>query len=163
MENLSPEILHKPFAEWQLDMVTVLIVCQLAGRAYTALRLGGGISGIWRSIMFGSTSAGPGPSNPPPPPVAVWIALGALLLSGCAINRQIATSTTTNPTNGVVTVTTARSSVLAFGDVKNAVAATKASAGKTLSVGATGISEETTSGAGATLGELIGTAIKSAK
>jgi hypothetical protein len=60
-------------------------------------------------------------------------------------------------------VTTARSSVLAFGDVKNAVAATKASAGKTLSVGATGISEETTSGAGATLGELIGTAIKSAK
>ena len=84
------------------------------------------------------------------------------LLTGCAINRQIA-STTTTATNGVVTVSTARSSVIAFGDVKNAVEKTRASAGKTLSVGASGISEETTSGAATTLGELIGGAIKAAK
>ena len=73
--------------------------------------------------------------------------LAGLLCAGCASVRQTATTTTTNPTNGLVTVTKADSSIIAWGDAKNAVDKVRASAGKTSSVGASGVTEETTSGA----------------
>ena len=123
---------------------------------------------IWGIVSARSTNT-PRTTNTPPeqggaPPAALLLIvfLVADLTPGCAINRQSATTTTTG-TNGIVTVTLAKSSVIAFGDVKNAVERTRATAGKTSSVGAQGISEETTSGAAATLGELLGAAIKNAK
>ena len=104
----------------------------------------------------------PEQGNPPTVALLLIFCATAGLTPGCAINRQSATTTTTG-TNGIVTVTQAKSSVVAFGDVKNAVERTRASAGKTSTVGAQGVNEETTSGAAATLGELIGAAIRNAK
>jgi ABC-type molybdate transport system substrate-binding protein len=76
----------------------------------------------------------------------LMIILGSALLSGCAFNRQFATTTATNPTNGVVTVTQARSTTYAIGDAKNALDKTRASAGKTSSVGSAGVDQEATTG-----------------
>jgi hypothetical protein len=63
---------------------------------------------------------------------------------GCAIVRQTATTTTTTP-EGVQTVTVARSTILAAGDARQTVDRVRASAGKTSSVGASGVDQETTS------------------
>jgi len=72
-------------------------------------------------------------------------AAGMVTISGCALSRQYATTTATDPTNGVVTVTVARSTTYAVGDARNAIEKTRASAGKTSSVGATGTEQETSS------------------
>ncbi len=85
------------------------------------------------------------------------LALVAIAGCGCALNRQYASTTSTNPTNGVVTVTVARSETVAFGDAKTVVDKTRASAGKTSSVGSIGTAEETSTQG---VGEIIGTAIK---
>jgi len=77
--------------------------------------------------------------------IVVAFCLLAIFFAGCAVNRQYATTTVTNPTNGLVTVTVARSSTLAFGDAKNVIEKTRASAGKTSSVGASGINEDVNS------------------
>jgi hypothetical protein len=66
------------------------------------------------------------------------------LAAGCAFNRQYARTTSTNPTNGVVTTTIAKSTTIAAGDAKATIEKTRASAGKTSSVGAQGIGEEAT-------------------
>lgn len=66
-----------------------------------------------------------------------------VLISGCAFNRQYAT-TSSMGTNNVATVTVAKSTTLALGDAKTIVDKTRASAGKTSSVGASGINEEAT-------------------
>lgn len=68
-----------------------------------------------------------------------------LLLCSCAAVRQTATTTSTNPTNGVVSVTTAQCSVVAWGDARTIVDKARASAGKTATVGVSGVSEETSS------------------
>lgn len=52
--NLPPEILSKPFSEWQLDLTTLVLVVMIFGRAFAALRSGGGLVGIARSIWYGS-------------------------------------------------------------------------------------------------------------
>jgi hypothetical protein len=72
------------------------------------------------------------------------VALAALALTGCAFNRQFATTTSTNPTNGAVSVTLARSTTMAVLDAKAVIDKTRASAGKTSSVGASGVNEEAT-------------------
>lgn len=87
------------------------------------------------------------PSEPPKTGLFLLIACLSLSLTGCASVVQTATTTSTNPTNGVVTVTEARSSIYATGDAKTIVDKVRASAGKTSSVGASGVSEETTSAA----------------
>lgn len=71
----------------------------------------------------------------------ISIALSVGLLVGCASVRQEATTTTTG-TNGVTTTMTVKSSVVASGDSKAVVDKLRASAGKTLSLGASGVSEE---------------------
>jgi hypothetical protein len=73
-------------------------------------------------------------------------ALGLALTAGagCAFNRQYATTTSTNPTNGVVSVTLARSTTMAVLDAKSIIDKTRASAGKTSSVGASGVNEDAT-------------------
>jgi len=53
--GIPPELLNKPLKEWQLNGITVLIVIQVLGRAYTALKNGGGLVGIWKTIAFGVT------------------------------------------------------------------------------------------------------------
>lgn len=123
--------------------------------------------GVFWGIVAARSTLQNNPQATPTPPeqgiVPLLLLCSLVVATGCAINRQTASTTTTNPTNGVVTVTVAKSSVIAFGDVKNAVEKTRATAGKTSSVGASGVNEETTSGAAATLGELLGAAIKNAK
>lgn len=89
------------------------------------------------------------PLTPPPRShvAAICFALIAaafLFCSGCAFNRQFATTTTAN-TNGIPTVTVARSTTFALGDAKAIVDKTRATAGKTSSVGATGVNEEASS------------------
>ena len=66
-----------------------------------------------------------------------------LVATGCAVNKQFASTTSTN-TNGVQTVTLAKSVTFACGDAKTVIDKTRASAGKTSSVGASGINEEAT-------------------
>lgn len=88
------------------------------------------------------------------------LSLALLLLTGCAMTRQYARTETTNPTNGVVTVTLAKSTTFACGDAKSVVDKVRASAGKTASVGASGTDMEAsstniTTGAGALLGEAV--------
>lgn len=70
------------------------------------------------------------------------------LTLGCAYNRQYATTTTTNPTNGVVTVTMARSTTYAIGDAKTLVDSSRATSSVkgTSSVGAKGIQDEVNTG-----------------
>jgi len=76
--------------------------------------------------------------------LAVLLAsVAAFLLTGCASVTQTATTTTT-ATNGLVTVTVARSSIVAVGDARAIVDKVRASAGKTSSVGVSGVSEDTT-------------------
>ena len=78
----------------------------------------------------------------------------ALLLSGCAVVKQSATSTTRN-LDGSVTTMVATSSIISTGDSKTIVDKVRASAGKTMSVGATGVQEETSSAAIQALGQLF--------
>lgn len=59
-------------------------------------------------------------------------------LTGCAVTKQVATLTETNPTNGVVTVRVARSTTYSLWDSSASVDKVRASSGKTASVGATG-------------------------
>jgi hypothetical protein len=88
---------------------------------------------------------------------------GAVTLCGCAFNRQYAHTTSTNPTNGVVSVTVAKSTTVALGDAKAAIDKTRASAGATSSVGASGISEQTTStNALDFVGTVVGAAVHAA-
>jgi len=97
-------------------------------------------------------------------PLLFLFAAGVSILalgSGCAVNRQFASTTSTNPTNGVVTVTVARSSTIALGDAKAVVEKTRATAGKTSSVGSSGINEEANaSNTVAAAGQMVGEALK---
>lgn len=99
-------------------------------------------------------AASPSASLLPPQPklsaavaaLAVLLAtVATILFSGCAAVTQSATTTTTQ-TNGVVSVTQARSSIYALGDAKAVVDKARASAGKTASVGVSGVTDEATSG-----------------
>lgn len=74
------------------------------------------------------------------------IGLSVVLFSGCAIVKQTAESTTVG-TNGVPVTFKATSTIMATGDAKAVVDKVRASSGKTASVGASGVAEET-SGSG---------------
>ncbi len=82
--------------------------------------------------------------------------LPLILLPGCASVVQTATTTSTNPTNGVVTVTEARSSILAMGNARTIVDKVRASAGKTSSVGASGVNEDVTNNIAQNINALTG-------
>lgn len=81
--------------------------------------------------------------------IPILIAVACLTLAGCAFNRQYAT-TTSEGTNGLQSVTVAKSVTFAIGDARAIVDKTRATAGKTSSVGASGINEESSSGGVAT-------------
>lgn len=87
--------------------------------------------------------------------------LASLLFAGCAMNRQYATTETTS-TNGVVTVTTAKAWTLAIGDARQVIEKSRASAGKTSSVGMEGLEQETTATNAVNLVEKIAGAVTTA-
>lgn len=62
--NVTADQLNKPFHEWQLNLVTVFLIFQILGRVFTAIKSGGGLSGIFRSVMFGSATAAGGTAAP---------------------------------------------------------------------------------------------------
>ncbi len=91
------------------------------------------------------------------------IPLLTILLCGCAVVTQKATTTTTD-TNGVVTVTSATSRILAVGDAKSTVDRVRASAGKTSSVGLSGVDNNATAtNVVQQAAEFLGTLAKSAR
>ena len=68
----------------------------------------------------------------------------AVIFCGCASVNQEGQTTTTDPKTGIVTQQNAKIHVVASGDSKTIVEKIRASAGKTVSLGASGISEENT-------------------
>ncbi len=79
-----------------------------------------------------------------------------ILLTGCASVVQTASTTTTNPTNGLVTVTEAKSQIMAVGNARTIVDKVRASAGKTSSVGASGVNEDVTNNIAQNINALTG-------
>jgi hypothetical protein len=71
----------------------------------------------------------------------IGIAL-AIILCSCASVHQQGTTSTTDPKTGIVTTQSADIRVVASGDSKTIVEKIRASAGKTVSLGASGVSEE---------------------
>lgn len=51
---LPENLLNTPVSQWQLNGLTILVIVQLLGRAYSALRGGGGLKGIWTGIIYGT-------------------------------------------------------------------------------------------------------------
>jgi hypothetical protein len=95
----------------------------------------------------------------------ILLLLPLLVLSSCAYNYQVADTetTTTNPTNGTVVVSKqhARSSTYASGDTRSVVGKDHASAGKTATVGATGVeSDSTTTNYNELFGVVVNAAVK---
>lgn len=50
---LPPDMLDTNVRDWQLNGVTLLLLIQVLGRVWSALRKGGGLVGIWKGIVFG--------------------------------------------------------------------------------------------------------------
>lgn len=101
--NIPAELATKPFHDWQLDLVTLFLIGQILGRAFTAIKAGGGLRGIWRAIMFGSSTAGT---------TSTFLALamvGALAVTGCKATLEPggAYAPAVTNSNGVVTATQA--------------------------------------------------------
>jgi hypothetical protein len=51
--DIPVEYLSAPVREWQLNLTTLYVVAHLLGNAYSALKHGGGLVGIFRGILFG--------------------------------------------------------------------------------------------------------------
>lgn len=51
--EIPPDYLTEDFRNWQLNLNTLFVVFFLLGRAFKALRNGGGLVGVWRGIIFG--------------------------------------------------------------------------------------------------------------
>lgn len=65
-----------PFSEWQLNLTTITLVLMILGRVFKALKEGGGLRGIYLSIVYGG--------NPPKDGGAGGVALLFLgLCLGC--------------------------------------------------------------------------------
>lgn len=114
-----------------------------------------------------SNGAGSGPPSPPVPPAATLLMcflLPAFLLMGCASTTQKASTSTYNPTNDVLTITEAQTSAHTLFDSKTTIEKMRASAGKTSSVGAAGVAEESSSaGVQAIIQALMNAAIEIGK
>lgn len=77
---------------WKTNILIGFVVVQILGRAYHAVRAGGGLVGIWRALVFGTNAPAAGPSTTPnstrtgPGAVLLLLGLGlaGLLASGCS-------------------------------------------------------------------------------
>ena len=135
-DKMSAEVVRNYiWWDWLKFVGAMVVSAALVWRAYVDQSLSregnGGGNGSAQAAVKGAATA------------LVLVGL-SLLLAGCATVTQTAKTESTNPTNGVVTVTTAQSRITAWGDAKNVVDKVRASAGKTASVGASGVNEETT-------------------
>ncbi len=76
-----PGLETTPLNKWQLNLVTLGFIAQVLGRALTALRAGGGLVGMWRSVVFGSTTT-----------VKLLVAMGLIglmgLMGACTTSQQ---------------------------------------------------------------------------
>ncbi len=104
------------------------------------------------AIIYGLLRAGDGGQQNPPGQVVsanmktLLVLVGmSCVLFGCAVNKQSASITETG-TNGVIRTSSAKCVTWAMGDAKATVDSSRASAGKTASVGAKGESSESTTG-----------------
>ena len=57
--SIPADLATKPINEWQLNAVTIIIVIQVLGRAFASLKSGGGLVGVWRSLIYGSANSKP--------------------------------------------------------------------------------------------------------
>ncbi len=57
--EIPPELLSRPLREWQLNITSIAIAAMLLGRAYKAVRAGGGLRGIWRGLLYGENTPTP--------------------------------------------------------------------------------------------------------
>lgn len=53
---LPEQLLNTNVRDWQLNGLTLLILIQLAGRAYAGLSKGGGLVGVGKGILFGTNT-----------------------------------------------------------------------------------------------------------
>jgi hypothetical protein len=53
---IPDELLNTPLKNWQLNGVTALIAVQVLGRAFKALKNGGGLRGIFSAIVNGTNT-----------------------------------------------------------------------------------------------------------
>jgi len=51
--NLTPELLEKPFFEWEWNITTLLVISMFAGRVINYAKVNGGIRGLGRALWFG--------------------------------------------------------------------------------------------------------------
>ena len=56
METIPPELLNTRLQDIQLNVLTLIIITQVLGRAYAGLKSGGGLVGLWRGIVFGTNT-----------------------------------------------------------------------------------------------------------
>jgi hypothetical protein len=56
MEQIPTELLNTNLKDIQLNVLTVIIITQVLGRAYAGLKNGGGLVGLWRGIVFGTNT-----------------------------------------------------------------------------------------------------------
>ncbi len=154
---------HSPTAASCIPPVTLFFIT--SGLAWFAA--GAGALKGFRSTQFSEWMKGNASRNgaglPPAAIAAILVFLFAsTVLTGCAVVTQSARTTSTD-TNGVASVTVAHSRIMAIGDARNTVDKVRASAGKTSSVGASGVD----AGASATnavsqVGELLGALVRAA-
>jgi len=50
---MSPELLEKPFFEWEWNITTLLVISMFAGRVINYAKANGGIRGLGRALWFG--------------------------------------------------------------------------------------------------------------
>ena len=56
MEQIPTELLNTNLKDIQLNVLTLIIITQVLGRAYAGLKSGGGLVGLWRGIVFGQNT-----------------------------------------------------------------------------------------------------------
>lgn len=54
--NIPDGLLNSPVSEWQLNGVTLVLAIMVVGRAYKAIRNGGGLIGLWHGLLFGTNT-----------------------------------------------------------------------------------------------------------
>jgi len=58
--TIPSELMGVPLKNWQINGVTLVLIVQVLGRAFSALKNGGGLKGIWNGVVSGT--------NTPPEP-----------------------------------------------------------------------------------------------
>jgi hypothetical protein len=56
MEQIPTELLNTNLKDLQLNVLTLIIITQVLGRAYAGLKNGGGLVGLYRGVVFGTNT-----------------------------------------------------------------------------------------------------------